>query len=142
MNDLIGNYLNSNQIRDITIFSDVVGAFLVGPYLAFAATSDAGVRCFQAFVRLIHRIVLIAFAIALMNNAMVIAGSERVPSGSAVGISIGIVVSAIISAMRYYFWMGDIPADASWGSPHFAARKTDKQASDEVSARRIARSGG
>ena len=136
MNDIIGLMFSAAHLREWTIDTNVVAAFFIGSYLAFAATPDAGWRCFQAFVRLIHRVVLVGFAIALMNNAMVLASSDRVPTGSAFAVSVFIFISVIISALRYKFWMGDIPTDASWRNPHFPKHRTEKQAVIEAIARR------
>lgn len=123
MNDWISYILSAETIRNGSILCNLVAAFFIGPYLAFAATPDAGFRCFQTFVRMIHRIILVAFAIALMNNAMVLVGSDRTPTGSAFSLNVFILVSVLISAARYYWWMGDVPADSSWERPHFAVRR-------------------
>jgi hypothetical protein len=136
MNDWLATLFSPEQIREGTIEANVISAFFIGPYLAFAATPDAGIRCFQAFVRLFHRWVLVAFAIALMNNALVLANSDRVPTASAMVINMFILISTLVSASRYWFWIPDIPKDASWRHPHLPHRKTAREAAAEREDRR------
>ena len=127
MNDVIATWISPEHLRDWTIIANFVSAFFIGPYLAFAATPDAGFRCLQAFVRLVHRVVLVAFSLALMNNAMVlISDPVRTPTGSALMINVLILASVLISALRYHWWMADIPPNATWRNPQFSYRKTSK----------------
>ena len=138
MNDFIAAWLGPENIRGLTIVANIIAACFIGPYLAFAATPDAGLRCPQAFFRLLHRIVLVIFSLALMNNAMVLLGTDRAPTGAAFGINILILLSTLISAARYHWWMGDIPNDSSWRHPNLTFRKSDRQAALDVVARKQA----
>ena len=135
MDDYIARIVSPEHIRDWTVAANVISAFFIGPYLAFAATPDAGFRCLQALIRMAHRVVLVVFAIALMNNAAVIASGVYIPHGAVLGVNICILMSVLISAMRYHYWMSDIPKNASWAHPHLPHRKTDAQAATEATAR-------
>lgn len=122
-NDMIARLISAEHIRDWTVICNVVSALFVGPYLAFAATPEAGFKCLQAFVRMIHRIFLVGFSIALMNNAYVIITTpDRVPTGSALALNVLIFATVVCSAVRYHWWMADISKGASWRHPHFVQR--------------------
>lgn len=136
MDDVIATWISPEHLREWTVAANVVAALFIGPYLAFAATPDASFRCLQAFIRMLHRIVLVGFSLALMNNAMVlISNTERVPTGAALAINLCILLSVAISALRYRYWMSDIPHDATWRHPHFVHRETNKERAISVASR-------
>ena len=141
MVDVVARFLSPDHVRDWTIAANIAAAFFIGPYLAFAGTPDAGFWCPQAFLRMLHRIVLCLFSIALMYNAALIFESDRVPIGSAFLINIGILLSTILSAVRY-MWMPSISKDASWGHPHFPLLSTDAAASANAKERRRVNAAG
>jgi len=134
MVDVVGRLFSADHIRDWTIAANIAAAFFIGPYLAFAGTPDAGFWCPQAFLRMLHRIVLCLFSIALMYNATLIFESDRVPIGSAFLINVGILLSTLLSAVRY-MWMPSISKDATWSNPHFPLLSTDQEASDNAKER-------
>lgn len=124
MDDMIGHLISPQHIREWTVACNFVAAFFIGPYLAFAATPDASFKCPQAFFRLVHRVLLVLFSIALMYNAVLIMETDRTPTGSALLINVMILATVFCSAVRYHWWMGDIPAGASWRHPHVLPRKS------------------
>ena len=113
MIDVMKVILSDEAIRDFSILSNFVSAILIGPFLAFAVTPDAGFRCPQAFLRLVHRWALVAFSITLMYNATLIFTSGRVPIGSALILNVMILVTTCISAIRHSY-APNIPEGASW----------------------------
>ena len=119
MDDVIARIVSSDHIRELTVGCNMASAVFIGPYLAFAATPEAGFKCLQAFVRLLHRVFLVMFSISLMYNAMVVMQSDRVPTGSALLINVMILATVAISAVRCHWWMSTIPKDATWANPHF-----------------------
>jgi hypothetical protein len=133
----IANYFTHDQLRDILSIMTFYSAIFVGGYLAWVATNDAGLRCFQAFVRLIHRFVLLALSVAMMGFSIV-EGEHKSGPGWLTLVFFLFTLSCTISALRYHFWMGDIPTDASWRNPHFPKHRTEKQAVIEAVARRKA----
>jgi hypothetical protein len=127
MDDVIANYVSAQHIQQWSIAANVIAAIFIGPYLAFAATPEAGFKCLQAFVRLVHRVLLVGFSIALLNNALVIIKTDRVPTGSGLALNLLILGTVICSALRYHWWMADIPKNASWRFPQFTHRETEKR---------------
>lgn len=126
MPDYLSLWISPEHIRDWTVTANVVAAFFIGPYLAFAATPDAGFYCPQALIRMVHRVILVGLSLSLMNNAMVIvSGGDG--DGSTFGVFIFILLSTTVSGLRYKLWMADIPLDATWAHPHFSHRETDKE---------------
>ena len=113
MNDVLRFVLSDETIRDLSILSNFVAAIIIGPWLAFAVTPDASLKCPQAFLRLVHRYALVAFSIALMYNATLIYTSGRVPIGSALILNVMILITTGISAIRHSYAPA-IPAGASW----------------------------
>jgi hypothetical protein len=113
MYDVVARLLTPDQIRDWCMISNAVSAVLIGAFLAYHNTQGAGVRCPLAFLRLVHRIVLVLFSLALMYNALFIYSSDRYPSGPALLINIGILISAIVSSIRFSF-APSIPESNTW----------------------------
>jgi hypothetical protein len=128
MDDVIGRLVSPEHIREWTVVCNVVAAIFIGPYLAFAATPGASLKCPQAFVRLVHRYLLVGFSLSLMYNAMLIVQSDRVPTGSALLINVMILATVLCSAVRYHWWMQDVDKTASWRSPNVARRGDDPTA--------------
>jgi Ni,Fe-hydrogenase I cytochrome b subunit len=114
MDDLLRINLNPEFVRDTTIVTNVLTAFIIGPFLAFAITQDAGIRCPLAFLRLIHRISLVIFSIVLMYNVVVIVETDRIPTTSALFLNIMILVSTLISGIRHYFFSQTISKTDHW----------------------------
>ena len=127
MDDFIAMYVSARSIQEWSVVANIVAAVLTGPYLAFAATPDASLKCLQAFVRLVHRYFLVAFSLALLNNAFVIIHADRVPTGAGLLLNLLILGTVVCSAIRYHWWMADIPKGASWSNPHFVHRETNAE---------------
>jgi hypothetical protein len=124
MNDFVGNYFTPAHLREWTMAANFVASVFIGPYLAFAATPGAGLKCLQAFVRLFHRWSMVAFSIALMYHwGLIVANAGYVPNGAVMALSVLVLVMTVCSAVRFLFWMQDIPNGASWRHPHFAHRR-------------------
>lgn len=121
MDDVIALYISPEHVREWTVVSCFIAALFIGPYLAFAATPDASFKCLQAFVRLVHRVFLCALSIALLNLALVV-GSGNEADGAGMAVYFTILVTVICSAVRYHWWMADIPNGASWRNPQFTRR--------------------
>lgn len=135
MNDYIAMAISPDHIREWTINTNAIAAFFIGAYLAWASTPEASFRCFQTTVRMVHRAVLLLLALALMNNAMVLVDHSD-GTGSTFAVFALLFISVLISAVRYRFWLGDVPADATWANPHFPHRNTTAQSAAQASVRR------
>lgn len=114
MDDVLARFLTSDEIRNIVIIANMVAAFLIGPYMAFAVTPDAGFRCPIAFLRLLHRISLVALSIALFYNAVYIMQTDRVPTGPALLIDVTLFLTIGLSAIRHGYAL-PIPESNTWG---------------------------
>lgn len=115
--DFILEILGPQLLRDLSIIANVVSAAIIGPWLAFAVSQDAGIRCRVALTRLVHRYILGGFSLVLMYNAYVVYMTDgRIPPGSALLLNLFILLSTLISAYRH--WTSPaIPANASWQHP-------------------------
>lgn len=116
MIDVVAQVLSQSQIRWLSVLSDFVAAFVIGPWLAFAVTRDAGFRCRSALIRMGQRAALVMFSIALMYNALLVYSMGRTPIGSALLVNVFILITTLISAYRHV-QAPAIPKYASWSRP-------------------------
>lgn len=101
--------------RCIAVWTCIVSALMIGPFLAFAVTTDAGVRCPLAFLRLLHRISLVFLSLALAYLALFVVKTGATPSTPTIFILVGIFVTTAISGIRHSL-AGPIPLDNRWNS--------------------------
>lgn len=113
MNDVVAVLLAPEQIREATAAMCVVAAFMIGPFLAFAVTQDAGVHCFLALVRLIHRVALVLLSIALMYWASFIVADGKGVSGPAFLVVLCLFFATAVSGLRHAL-APPVPRSNTW----------------------------
>ena len=106
MYDIVAVFVSPEHIREATFVTNFVSAIIIGPFLAFAITPDAGIRCKLALLRFFQRIALVLFSIALMYNCTFIIMTGQSPSGPALLINLFIFLTTVISAVRHYLAPG------------------------------------
>ena len=109
--DFMSSLFTPDQLRWTAIFANAFAAALIGGFLAFAVSRDAGWRCKQARIRMAHRWLLIFFSVVLVYNAYTLWETDRVPIGSAVLLNIWIIFTAVFSSYRLSH-SPDLPAGA------------------------------
>lgn len=122
MQDVVRLFLTPEQIRLAAEFASLLSALMIGPFLAFAVTHDAGFHCPLAFLRLVQRWVLVGFSIALLYAwAYLVTNPERSPPGPVLLVLIGIFVSTFISGVRH--WLAPpVPVTNTWSGFFTGAR--------------------
>ena len=113
MFDIIASFgFTAEDIRQATELASALSAILIG-FMAFAVTPDAGIHCPQAFLRLVHRILLVGFAIACAYNAAYIIATKSTPLGPSLLMFTMLFVSALISTIRFLNVPG-VPKENRW----------------------------
>lgn len=102
--------------RLLVVLACVISAAVIGPFLAFKATPDAGIGCPLAFLRLLHRISLVLFSVALGYLALfIVDNQDYVPATPAVFVMVGVFVTTMISGIRHSYAL-PIPQDNTWSA--------------------------
>lgn len=112
MFDVVAYWMTPVQIRDGVVVMNALSAIMVG-FMAFAVTPGAGIKCYFAFLRFVHRVVLVLFSIALAYNAADMLVSNHFPAGPAFLLMFGVFFSSLVSALRHVA-APSIPENMTW----------------------------
>lgn len=124
MIDVVSYVLNPDGVRHAAIFCLWISAVIVG-VMAFVATHDAGVHCPLAFLRAMHRVFMVMFAICLAYLAAWLAEHpDRTPAGPALLVDMSMMLVFIVSVIRHSL-AAPVPITNSWrGAFQIVKRKT------------------
>lgn len=113
MIDVVSYILDPDGIRRAAIFCLWISAVIVG-VMAFVATHDAGIRCPLAFLRAMHRVFMVMFAVCLAYLAAWLGEHpDRTPAGPALLVDMSMMLVFIVSVIRHSL-SAPVPISNSW----------------------------
>lgn len=121
MIDVVALFLSPQADRIAMVLMCVVSAVIIGPFIAFAVTPGAGVRCRLALVRMMQRIFLCGLSISLMYWAGFIVIDDKPVSGPTLLVVFFLLGTTLISAYRHKS-APPVPDENRWFSRSNIAR--------------------